>query len=354
MTQINLNYRVIVLIVLAFTYAVYVLWTPQRPKSDCLGFMTVMSAGRLGNLMSEYASLWVNAKHYNFKPIITRSLYSELIDYFPDIKIPSAEEDAGFIKCYPDTFWSRIARVFFISSYRKASWESLSLEELAEKSADKSANVYLNDYPHDLLKISQRFSEIRTELQFRKEFKDKANEFLEQKRNQYLRKNDLPADSEVTFVSVHARRKDYKKYLKQVNNGVLVTEAYFQAAMEKMKADLKKEGKENVVFIMSSDDLVWCFDHFSSEKDIFLLDAYIAEFRGDRKAVLDLCTLGSCNHSIISYGKYGTWAALLTGGKVIVADGFYDDDFETLPSHLPQNWTAMRDPCIDQHLNFIC
>ena len=353
MTQINLKYRVILIIALAIFMIAYTLWTPQRPKSDCLGFMTVMARGRLGNQMSEYASLFLNAKDYHFKPIITQRMHSALIDYFPNIKLPTAEQDAAFSRCYPDTFWSKISWIFFFSPYQKASWTSMSLDELS-KDPNKfdfwqSTNIYLNEYPNDLDKISQHIKDIKTEFQFSKEYVDQAQSFLHLKRNQYLRKNDLPEDTEVTFVNVHARRKDYPKQHKNTNARVLVTEAYFQSAMERMKDDLKKEGKENVVFIMSSDDLVWCFEHFSSEKDIFLLEAYVAEFRGDEKAVLDLVTLGNCNHSIISYGTFGTWAALLSGGKVIVADGFYPNS-----SRLPKNWTALRDPCIDDDLNMIC
>ena len=35
----------------------------------------------------------------------------------------------------------------------------------------------------------------------------------------------------------------------------------------------------------------------------------------------DLCVLGSCNHSIITYGTFGTWGALFAGGDVIAPTG---------------------------------
>ena len=32
----------------------------------------------------------------------------------------------------------------------------------------------------------------------------------------------------------------------------------------------------------------------------------------------DLALLAACNHSIISYGTFGMWAAILAGGEVLV------------------------------------
>ena len=34
----------------------------------------------------------------------------------------------------------------------------------------------------------------------------------------------------------------------------------------------------------------------------------------------DLALLAACNHTILSYGTFGQWAAFLAGGKVIISD----------------------------------
>ncbi|XP_049851833.1 galactoside 2-alpha-L-fucosyltransferase SEC1-like isoform X2 [Schistocerca gregaria] len=42
--------------------------------------------------------------------------------------------------------------------------------------------------------------------------------------------------------------------------------------------------------------------------------------RSSKDAVDDLCLLASCEHTIISYGTFGTLAAMLAGGRVILYD----------------------------------
>ncbi|ELU02435.1 hypothetical protein CAPTEDRAFT_40679, partial [Capitella teleta] len=36
-----------------------------------------------------------------------------------------------------------------------------------------------------------------------------------------------------------------------------------------------------------------------------------------RDAIVDLCVLSSCNHSIITVGTFGWWGAYLAGGRVV-------------------------------------
>ena len=39
---------------------------------------------------------------------------------------------------------------------------------------------------------------------------------------------------------------------------------------------------------------------------------------------MDLATLSLCNHSIIDYGTFGMWGALLSGGEIVVPGGYSD------------------------------
>ena len=39
----------------------------------------------------------------------------------------------------------------------------------------------------------------------------------------------------------------------------------------------------------------------------------------------DLCLLASSDHTVITYGTFGVWAALLSGGDVIAAKGTGND-----------------------------
>ena len=37
---------------------------------------------------------------------------------------------------------------------------------------------------------------------------------------------------------------------------------------------------------------------------------------------LDLAILSMCNHSVVDYGTFGLWAALLAGGRIILPTGY--------------------------------
>ena len=65
------------------------------------------------------------------------------------------------------------------------------------------------------------------------------------------------------FVGVHARRKDYKRHLKVMISGKLVTKIYFEDAMNYFK---KKYRDDHVLFIMVSDDANWMKTMFSESQ----------------------------------------------------------------------------------------
>ena len=43
-----------------------------------------------------------------------------------------------------------------------------------------------------------------------------------------------------------------------------------------------------------------------------------------QSAGVDLATLSLCHHSIIDYGTFGMWGALLSGGDIVVPGGYSD------------------------------
>jgi hypothetical protein len=51
--------------------------------------MLVMDNGRLGNQLSQYATLYALAKIYQVPPAISDSMTKQLIDLFPHISIPT-------------------------------------------------------------------------------------------------------------------------------------------------------------------------------------------------------------------------------------------------------------------------
>lgn len=94
--------------------------------------------------------------------------------------------------------------------------------------------------------------------------------------------------------------------------------------------DYFKEKFKNVLFVVVSDDPGWCKKTFSDRKDVVVVS---------KSVVQDIALLASCNHSIIDYGTFGTWGALLAGGETV----YYNLTSKSIASRtgkLLPNWHA--------------
>jgi galactoside 2-L-fucosyltransferase 1/2 len=63
------------------------------------------------------------------------------------------------------------------------------------------------------------------------------------------------------------------------------------------------------MFVVMSDDPEWC-EHELHGDDVVVMKNNSAEE--------DLAIMSACNHSIIDYGTYGMWGAILSGGDTFV------------------------------------
>lgn len=204
---------------------------------------------------------------------------------FPFITIPSEDEDEQYQVCYPNR--------------TDAKWTHVELNNI-DHFRNSSENLFITGFPNDLEKIRLHFHLLRQELRFHSKFLDRAKQYTRDAKAEYLRANNLTLETRVSFVGVHARRTDYFLFLSNKYRGVLVTAAYFKTAMQRMRSELRKEGKMHVIFIMASDDITWGRNHLSSQDDIYFVPKHFIGFNRDEKAVLDLAILSQCNHSIIT------------------------------------------------------
>ena len=245
-------------------------------------------------------------------------------DIFPHLSIPTMEEDKFFNK---STKFEHMKFIQFENDLRLRETTNL--------------NIFFTGYPSDMKKFRYMFDELRREFKFETTYQDKANAYLNTVKMNYLDAKNLH-DAQITFVGMHARRTDYASSLIRWK-GVLVTKQYFVAAMEKMKHILNYP--KHLLFIMSSDDLNWCQKHFSHYPNVY--------FTGKGNSpTLDLAILSSCNHSIFTVGTFGLWSAILTGGEVILAEGFSEIKY-TAVMDWPESWLTVRDPCIGNS-SYIC
>jgi galactoside 2-L-fucosyltransferase 1/2 len=116
----------------------------------------------------------------------------------------------------------------------------------------------------------------------------------------------------VTYVGVHVRRTDFATFLPKEYHVNLVNPKYFHDAM----AWFRKKLKGKVLFVVVSDDLEWCKKELVDKADDVVLAAKTVSSRAPSSGH-DLAVLASCNHTIIDYGTYGMWGALLAGGYTI-------------------------------------
>jgi galactoside 2-L-fucosyltransferase 1/2 len=108
------------------------------------------------------------------------------------------------------------------------------------------------------------------------------------------------------YVGVHVRRTDYKEYLKRKYNASLAKPEFFVRQMNYFR---KKY--ESVMFIVMSDEPKWCEEKVTGDDVVVMWN---------NSAEQDLAIMAACNHSIIDYGTYGVWGAILAGGHTFVYD----------------------------------
>lgn len=129
--------------------------------------------------------------------------------------------------------------------------------------------------------------------------------------------------------SVHVRRGDYvgNPFYAQLDIN------YYKQAIEYIK---ETTGTER--FLIFSDDINWCKDHFIG-------DEY--EFSEGKKDVEDLFLMAECNHNIISNSSFSWWASYLNRylDKTIVApnkNNWFapDSKFNVDDLYLP-NWVTI-------------
>ncbi|XP_046988555.1 galactoside 2-alpha-L-fucosyltransferase SEC1-like [Schistocerca americana] len=189
--------------------------------------------------------------------------------------------------------------------------------------------------------------ELRKEFHFRPDVQMVADEKLNNARTQVAEMAGCN-HSQVCTVGVHVRRTDYGPYMRKLyprweEAGV----EYYRAAAAEMLRALPARCA-GVAFLVTSDDPRWCRRRLlpALRADAHDRSPVSAVFlRSSKDAVDDLCLLASCEHTIINYGTFGTLAAMLAGGRVILYDMTQHGVRHRNPSsriadYLPQ-WNAL-------------
>ncbi|XP_065427100.1 galactoside alpha-(1,2)-fucosyltransferase 2-like isoform X2 [Chrysemys picta bellii] len=242
------------------------------------GMWTVNSAGRLGNHMGEYATLYALAKMNGRQAYILPEMHQQLAPHFR-ITLPMVSSDV--VQSVP---WR---------NYELHDWMSEEYRHIEGK------YVRLTGYPCSWTFYHHLRQEILQQFSFHDHVKEEANQYLAGLRGQRRK---------VTYVGVHVRRGDYVWVMPQVWKGVVADKAYLEKAMGYFRAKYQEP-----VFVVTSNGMEWCRENIDASRG----DVY---FSGDGKESSpgkDFALLAHCNHTIMTIGTFGIWAGYLVGGETI-------------------------------------
>ena len=91
----------------------------------------------------------------------------------------------------------------------------------------------------------------------------------------------------------------------------LLNETFYHEAMNYVRSK-----HDSVTFLILSDDQDWCRTHLQSP-DVYHVD-------GNTPAV-DMAIMSLCDITIIDYGTFSLWGAILSGGEVVISKHTFRD-----------------------------
>ncbi|XP_069803680.1 galactoside alpha-(1,2)-fucosyltransferase 2-like [Dendropsophus ebraccatus] len=252
--------------------------TTSKSIRPLKGMMTILPQGRLGNQMGEYGALFALAKMNGYRPYILPEMHQALSPLFK-INLPLISKD--------------IDKRMKWEEYKIKNWMCPEYRNITGK------NVKLNGFINSWTFYHHIKRELLQEFTFHDFVKDEVNAYLAQLRGN--RKN-------VTFVGVHVRRGDYVHLFVKLKRGVLADKNYLQKA-----TDYFRNKYQNPIFVVTSNGMDWCKENINNS----LGDVYFAGDGKEGSPARDFALLAHCNHTIMSFGSFGIYAAYLAGGETI-------------------------------------
>ncbi|XP_068099108.1 galactoside alpha-(1,2)-fucosyltransferase 2-like [Hyperolius riggenbachi] len=251
---------------------------PVKKPKPLTGMWTINAAGRLGNYMGEYATLYALAKMHGRQAYILSSMHDQLSKMFK-IRLPVLHEEiSSKIK------WNRLALHDWMS------------EEYYNIQRD---HIYFIGTPCSYTIYHHIKDEILREFTFHDFIREESYAYLDKVRGD--KKN-------VTFVGVHVRRGDYVSVMPNLWKGVVADKGYLQKA-----TDYFRNKYENPLFIVTSNGMDWCKENINNSRG----DIHFAGDGQEGSPARDFALLAHCNHTIMTIGTFGVWAGYLAGGETI-------------------------------------
>ncbi|KAG8521370.1 Galactoside 2-alpha-L-fucosyltransferase 2 [Galemys pyrenaicus] len=243
------------------------------------GMWTINAIGRLGNQMGEYATLYALAKMNGRPAFIPAQMHSTLAPIFR-ISLP----------------------VLHDSTAHGVPWRNYHLNDWMEEQYRRIPGPYvrLTGYPCSWTFYHHVRDEILREFTLHDHVREQAQRFL-----RGLRVNGSQPS---TFVGVHVRRGDYVHVMPNVWKGVVADRRYLEQALGWFRARYR-----SLVFVVTSNGMAWCRENIDASRG----DVVFAGDGNEGSPAKDFALLTQCNHTIMTIGTFGIWAAYLAGGETI-------------------------------------
>ncbi|KAK9397484.1 galactoside 2-alpha-L-fucosyltransferase 2 [Crotalus adamanteus] len=228
--------------------------------------------------MGQYATLYALAKINGFQAYIHPEMHSALSPIFK-ITLP----------------------VISAEVFRKIQWKKVYLHDWMSEDYRHIQGKYveLGGYPCSYTFYHHLRQEILKEFTFHDHIKKEANDYL-----QILRAER----HNVTYVGVHVRRGDYVRVMPETWKGVVADKGYLKKAM-----DYFRKKYLSPIFVVTSNGMEWCRKNIDTSRG----DVYFAGDGKENYPGKDFALLAHCNHTIMTIGTFGIWAAYLVGGEAV-------------------------------------
>ena len=178
---------------------------------------------------------------------------------------------------------------------------------------------------------------VRAELVFRGEPARDARRFLDGKVGEIFGASTRRAN--VVVIGVHVRVKDMASARNAAQGYTIATAGYLARAIEFFK---RRHASSKLMFVLCTDDRLWCNKNFPIS-DVAAPLVQPARFAD----TTDLAILTACNHTIMTIGSFGWWAAWLAGGTTVYYSDYPRPNSSIAANFVPTDyflpdWIGMR------------
>ena len=260
------------------------------------------------------------ARKFGLRYFVTEDQYEQLTYYFEPESLALSVLERDLPHYHLTLLGYKLSRLAWLTPWRRIDDidNNFNYDQITDTALHTGQAINIGDFPNEVKHFAQYLPAIRGKFRLRERFRSRAAKRLEVE----LSHRNI-GWSEVTWVGVHNRRGDYRQHLAALYGLNLLEPGYFQRAMQRFNSEY-----QHVIFIVVTDDMDWAESNlmfpglqvvFAGHRTVLEKDVKhplaTADDIGD-----DLALLAACNHTILSYGTFGQWGALLAGGKVVISD----------------------------------